>query len=78
MPCTRETYLTKEQHALWIDRVVLPSLREVMPSTSFQHLPPTWAHGVAKMRAKHNEHRTRDVGGSASSSRWLADDASFL
>ncbi|KAJ5882688.1 uncharacterized protein N7473_011122 [Penicillium subrubescens] len=63
LECSRETYLTKSQHALWIDQIVLPSLREVMPPTYMQHLPLTWAHGAAKMRAKHNEHRTRDVGG---------------
>ncbi len=64
MPWKRETYLTEEQHALWIDEVVLPSLRQVLPPTAMQHFPPTWAHGASKMRAKHNEHRTRDVGGS--------------
>jgi hypothetical protein len=63
MPYTRETYLTEAQHALWINEVVLPSLREVMPPTALQHLPPTWALGAAKMRATHNEHRTLDVGG---------------
>lgn len=63
MPWTRETYLTEEQHALWIDEVVLPSLRERLPPTSMQHYPPTWAAGASKMRAKHNEHRTWDVGG---------------
>ncbi|KAJ9634939.1 hypothetical protein H2199_008803 [Coniosporium tulheliwenetii] len=63
MPRTRETYLTEVQHALWIDEVVLPSLREVLPPTSMQHLPPSWAHGASKMKAKHNEHKTRDVGG---------------
>lgn len=63
MPWVRETYLTEVQHALWIDEVILPSLREVLPLTSMQHLPTSWAHGASKMRAKHNEHRTRDVGG---------------
>jgi hypothetical protein len=28
-----------------------------------QHFPATWAVGASKMRAKHNEHRTPDVGG---------------
>lgn len=65
MPWTRETYLTHEQHALWIDEIVLPSLRQMLPSTSMQHFPPSWAHGASKMRAKHNEHRTRDVGGTS-------------
>lgn len=46
-----------------VDMVVLPSLREVMPPSSMQHFPPSWAHGAAKMRTKNNEHRTWDVGG---------------
>lgn len=52
-----------EQHALWIDEVVLPSLRSLLPPTSMQHFPATWAIGASKMRAKHNEHRTWDTGG---------------
>src|SRR5437016_11098412 len=63
IPWKRETYLTEEQHARWIDDVVLPSLGESLPATSMQYFPPTWAHGASKMRTKHNEHRTRDVGG---------------
>ena len=63
LPLVKETYLTEEQHALWIDGVVLPSLRSVLPRTSMQHFPATWAIGASKMRAKHNEHRTWDVGG---------------
>ena len=63
MPFVKETYLTEEQHALWIDGVVLPSLRDQLPPTLMQHLPATWAMGASKMRAKHNEHQTWDVGG---------------
>ncbi|RHZ43884.1 uncharacterized protein CDV56_102013 [Aspergillus thermomutatus] len=63
MPYNGNTYLTDRQHALWIDHIVLPSLREIMPWTSIQHLPPTWECGVAKMRAGHKEHRTWDKGG---------------
>ena len=60
---SKETYLSKDQHALWIDKIVLPSLREILPPTLMQHYPSTWAFGAAKMRAKNNEHRTWDVGG---------------
>jgi len=63
MPVVKETFLTEEQHALWIDGVVLPSLRKILPPTSMQHFPATWAIGASKMRARHNEHRTWDVGG---------------
>ncbi|GLI81951.1 hypothetical protein PoHVEF18_010348 [Penicillium ochrochloron] len=64
MPCDGSgTLLTDHQHALWIDRVVLPSIREVMPPASCQHLPLTWECGVAKMRANYKEHRTWDEGG---------------
>jgi hypothetical protein len=63
MPFIKETFLTKDQHALWINEVVLPSLRSILPPTSMQHFPATWAIGASKMRAKHNEHRTWDVGG---------------
>jgi hypothetical protein len=64
MPCDGSgTLLTDHQHALWIDRVVLPSIREVMPPASCQHLPLTWECVVAKVRANHKEHRTWDEGG---------------
>ncbi|RFU25145.1 hypothetical protein B7463_g11192, partial [Scytalidium lignicola] len=63
MPIGKETFLIEEQHTLWIDGVVLPSLRNILPRTSMQHFPATWAIGARKMRAKHNEHRTWDVGG---------------
>lgn len=63
MPWKKETYLSGVQHERWIDQVVLPSLREVLPPSMMQHLPPTWAHGAGKVRAKNNEHRSRDVGG---------------
>ena len=41
MPVVKETFLTEEQHALWIDGVVLPSLRSILPPTSMQHFPAT-------------------------------------
>ncbi|KJZ68270.1 hypothetical protein HIM_12341 [Hirsutella minnesotensis 3608] len=63
MPLINETFLTEEQHALWIDGVVLPSLRGILPPTSMQHFPATWAVGASLMRARHNEHRTLDIGG---------------
>ncbi|KJZ69025.1 hypothetical protein HIM_11584 [Hirsutella minnesotensis 3608] len=63
MPLIHETFLTEEQHALWINGVVLPSLRGILPPTSMQHYPATWAIGASLMRARHNEHRTLDVGG---------------
>ncbi|KAH7112065.1 hypothetical protein EDB81DRAFT_829100 [Dactylonectria macrodidyma] len=63
MPLINETFLTEEQHALWIDGVVLPSIRDILPPTSMQHFPATWAIGASLMRAKHNEHRTLDIGG---------------
>lgn len=63
MPFVKETFLTKEQHALWINEVVLPALRSRLLPTLMQHFPATWAIGTSKMRAKHNEHRTPDVGG---------------
>ncbi|KAJ4130630.1 hypothetical protein NW754_009683 [Fusarium falciforme] len=63
MPLINETFLTEEQHALWIDGIVLPSLRGILPPTSMQHFPATWAIGASQMRAKHNEHRTLDIGG---------------
>ncbi|KAH8658902.1 hypothetical protein BGZ61DRAFT_540415 [Ilyonectria robusta] len=58
-----ETFLTEEQHTLWIDGVVLPLLRSILPPTSMQHFPATWAIGASQMRAKHNKHRTLDIGG---------------
>lgn len=48
---------------MWIDRIVLLSLRERLPPTSMQHFPPTWLVGAGKVKAKNNEHRTWDVGG---------------
>lgn len=63
MPLINETFLIEEQHALWIDGVVLPSLRGILPPTSMQHFPATWAIGASQMQAEHNEHRTLDIGG---------------
>jgi hypothetical protein len=31
MPLVKETFLTEDQHALWINEVVLPSLRSILP-----------------------------------------------
>ncbi|KAL5351046.1 hypothetical protein ACLOAV_004620 [Pseudogymnoascus australis] len=63
LPFVNETFLTQEHHALWIDEVVLLSLRSLLLPTSMQHFPATWAIGASKTRAKHNEHRTWDAGG---------------
>lgn len=76
-PCIiflKEIFLTEEQHALWINGVVLPSQRSILPPASMQYFPAAWAIGAGIMRANHNEHRTWDVPG-ANPIRYAVQEA---
>ena len=57
----KETFLTKDQYALQINKVILPSLQSILPPISIQYFPTTQAIKASKIRTKYNKHQTQDI-----------------
>jgi hypothetical protein len=57
--------LTDRQFKRWIDRILLPSLRECLPPGRLQHLPTSFKQAQANARALRTETRTAAMDGAA-------------
>jgi hypothetical protein len=51
----RTTYLRTEEHKIWIDEILLPSIREHCPLDVIQHFPRRWQEAADKISARKKE-----------------------
>lgn len=54
-PCRTTPYLTKDEHRLWVDRLLLPAIREVCPEDVIQYQPRSFDDAESKTYSRRRE-----------------------
>ena len=53
--CRTTSYLTKDEHRLWVDRLLLPAIREVCPQDVIQYQPRSFDDAESKTYSRRRE-----------------------